>query len=333
MERDELFADLLEGIAKGWHWWDWHFQRAAAGEDIPFVTALVDALLAIDSKMPGYAGRSAAAIVALGGRDHHKPDYEQLLQRLAEIHVALHAVRTAWPTGTTFADEPVAPGSGRNPEFVISTADLRIGVEVKAPALLQHAEQRSSNPFQAAARTLPPNALEQLAGEGKKVTLPRDNPVKDFLLSADAKFAPFHEADADFYGLLVIVWDDFIYEPVSSLTNPSSGLFTPSSFATDEQGAPLKFAHMDGIVLVSHLQFLKLALSEDGAGRPFEIGRDIFRWNIDPARPAAYLDTPAGKSIPGDVQTLLSTRPLDELPGAEYHPSDLVIWINPVGPE
>ena len=210
---------------------------------------------------------------------------------------------------------------------------MRLGVEVKAPALLQRAEQRSSNPFQAAARTLPPDALEQLAGEGKKVTLPRDNPVKDFLLSAEAKFAPFHTADPDFYGLLVIVWDDFIYEPVSSLTNPSSGLFTPNSFATDEHGTPLEFPNVNGIALVSHLQFLKLALAEDGARQPFEIGRDIFRWNIDPARPAAYLDTPAGRPIPGEARTLLSTRPLDELPGAEYHPPDLVIWINSAAPD
>lgn len=309
------------------------FQRAAAGVEIPFVAALLEALLAIDVAMPGYATRSADAIAALGGRDHHKPDYEQLLQRLAEIHVARHAVGSTWPAATTFADEPVTAGSRRNPEFVISTPDMRLGVEVKAPALLQHAEQRSCNPFQAAARTLPPDALEQLTGEGKKVTLPRDNPVKDFLLSAKAKFAPFHAADPDFYGLLIIVWDDFIYEPVSSLTNPASGLFTSNSFATDEHGAPLTFPNVDGIVLVSHLQFLKLALAEDGVGHPFEIGRDIFRWNIDPARPAAYLDTPDGRSIPGDVRTLLQTRPLDELPGADYHPSDLVIWINPSEPE
>jgi hypothetical protein len=45
------------------------------------------------------------------------------------------------------------------------------------------------------------------------VLLPRDNPVKDFLLSADAKFAAFKAQHLTFTSALVIVWDDFIQEP------------------------------------------------------------------------------------------------------------------------
>src|SRR4051794_2098329 len=45
------------------------------------------------------------------------------------------ASRAGWPEGSTFADEPVAPGSARNPELIVSTPQLRLGVEVKAPAL------------------------------------------------------------------------------------------------------------------------------------------------------------------------------------------------------
>jgi hypothetical protein len=55
------------------------------------------------------------------------------------------------------------------------------------------------------------------------MTLPRDNPVKDFLVSADAKFEHFKETDANFIGVLVIIWDDFIYEPISSLISESAG--------------------------------------------------------------------------------------------------------------
>jgi hypothetical protein len=72
---EELFARLLEGTSRGWHWWSWHFQAQARGLPVPFVTALITALLDIDSVMPGYAARMARAITAVGGREQHRPDY------------------------------------------------------------------------------------------------------------------------------------------------------------------------------------------------------------------------------------------------------------------
>lgn len=328
MERSELFARLLEGTSNRWHWWSFHFQSAARGDDVPFVPALLGALLVIDDAMPGYAARNAEAIVALAGRDHHEPHYEQLLQRLAEIHVALHVVHASWPPSTSLADEPVAPGSARNPELVVSTPQARLGVEVKAPALLEHQRRRSVRRLQAGGRLFEPEQLIEMAGDKDELILSRDNPVKDFLISAEAKFLSFRQVDPDFYGLLVIVWDDFIQEPITSLIHPASGLLTANSFARDEQGSPLTFPSIDGILLVPHLQYFKLALAEEGRERPFEIGRDIFKWDIDPGRPAAYLATPDGRPIPEDIGSSLNLRPLTELAGAEYQPSDLVLWMN-----
>lgn len=296
---------------------------------MPFVQALVEAQLAIDAVMPGYAARTADAIAALSGREKHRPHYEQLLQRLAEIHVALHVVRAGWPPGSTFADEPVAPGSERNPEMVVSTPTLRFGVEVKAPALLAHEAQRGSRRLQAGGRIFPPSRMEEMAGGKEALTLPRDNPVKDFLVSADDKFAQFHAHDPDFYGALVIVWDDFIYEPITALLHPSSGLFSENSFARDRSDAPLRFGNVDVVLLVSHLQFLKRALAEDDDHQPFSMSDQVFRWDIDPARPVAIVNTPDGRALPDCVTELLRVRPLETIPGAEYQPSDWVQWINP----
>lgn len=178
-----------------------------------------------------------------------------------------------------------------------------------------------------------PAKLATLAGGADQVTLPRDNPVKDFLISADTKFAAFGADDRDFYGLLVVVWDDFIYEPITALIHPASGLLTENSFARTDDGHPLKFEHIDAILLVSHLQYLKWALAEDGNTRPFHLSDQSFRWNVDPARPAAYLETPHGRPMPQDVQSLLEARPLDAIPGAEYRPSDWINWINTRGPD
>jgi hypothetical protein len=93
--------------------------------------------------------------------------------------------------------------------------------------------------------------VERSAGDDG-ITLPRDNPVKDFLVDADAKFKAF-KSKADCTTVLVIVWDDFIYEPITALAHPKSGLLTANSFAKDANGSPMKFPNVDAVVLVRHL--------------------------------------------------------------------------------
>jgi hypothetical protein len=325
--RDELFDRLHAGLTKRWHFYRWHVGNYGIGNPVPFVDALLDALMAVDAVMPGYAGRMADSIIQIGGRERNFDDYEQLLQVLAEIHVAAHVARAPWPTGTTFADEPVAPGSARNPELVVSTPNLRLGVEVKAPCLLDHEGKRKDRPIQAAGRIFDLDVLARLAGGKDRITLPRDNPVKDFLVSADAKFASFREQDDNFRGLLVIVWDDYVYEPLTALLHPGSGLLTDNSFAKDDEG-PLRYPNLDAIVVLSHLHPLRHALAEEPPGVPFVMSHRAFDWRLDPARPAALIMPPDGHGLPDDVVGLLDLVPLEKLEGAEYRPSDMIQWIS-----
>lgn len=326
MTADELFARLLEATSRQWHWWHFHFQTQMRGTPVPFVEALTGALLEVDAVMPGYAARTADVIGGISGRAWHRPDYEQLLQRLAEIHVALHLVRLGWPPGTTVADEPVAPGSARNPEMVVTTPEFRLGVEVKSPSLLRHQAQRNSRPVQSTTRVLPLEQLSAIAGGPDRLTRPRDNPVKDFLASADEKFAAFRANDDDFYGILTIVWDDFVFEPISALLHQQSGLLTEGSFARDSDGRVVRYSNVDAVLLVSHLQYLEQTLAEDGARRPFGVAEDVFRWDRDPARPVAIVPVPGGRALPEGTEDLLQVRPLDAIPGAEYDATDLVMW-------
>jgi hypothetical protein len=323
--RDALLDRLREGTAGAWHWYQWHF-RAHARQPVPFVDALVDALLAADAVMPGYAARMADTIVAFRGRESDYSDYEQLLQVLAEIHVAAHVAQAAWPDGTSFADEPVAPGSARNPELVVFTERYRLGIEVKAPRLLDHEKMRNSRPMQAGGRIFEPDHLTKVAGGKDKVTLPRDNPVKDYLVSADGKFASFHVDDADFRGLLVIVWDDYVYEPVTALLHPGSGLLTDRSFARDRNG-PLRYPNVDAVVVLSHLQHLRMALGEGHPDLPFRMSDVAFSWSLDLARPAALIVPPEGRGLPDGIADSLQLVPIEELTGAEYRAPDLIHWI------
>jgi len=140
--------------------------------------------------------------------------------------VALHMVQAGWPEGTAFADEPVAPGSARNPEMLVSTPQRRVGVEVKAPSLLAHEAQRGS-PSTARWRPHPATgqARRHRGRRGQPDLTPRQ-PGEGLPDQRDAKFAAFRAQDDGFFGLLAIVWDDFIYEPITALLHPSSGLLT-----------------------------------------------------------------------------------------------------------
>jgi len=63
-------------------------------------------------------------------------DYDQLLSVLSEIFVIRQLVTSdAWPEERTFEWEPMAPESAKNPELLARLPDVRIGMEVKTPAL------------------------------------------------------------------------------------------------------------------------------------------------------------------------------------------------------
>ena len=102
---------------------------------------------------------------------------------------------------------------------------------------------------------------------------------------ADNKFAPFKKTEPEFVGVLVIVYDDFVSEPLTAPVAPTSGLFTPNSLARDAAGLALTFANVDGVVTVRHLHEFRAAAADqppvdrrDGLdyGRPWEFPFKVF---------------------------------------------------------
>ena len=161
-----------------------------------------------------------------------------------------------------------------------------------------------------------------LGAEG--VQLPRDNPVKDFLSSANEKFRSFKDADSDFYGVLVIVWDDYVNEPITALLGPSSGLFTPSSFAKDSDGGTLNFQCVDAVVLIRQQHQFRVAAKNaplyDGRSHAMDFGEPgSFPFNI-------YVLNPAGRQPPEEIFKALQAVERDDRLGGEYAVADLVPW-------
>jgi hypothetical protein len=327
LSETEFFERVFGSIFSEWHWFGYHFEKKLRGADSPFADAIIAACVDCESAVPGFAGRTIDALLATGGVEKHRPHYEQLLQLLSEVLIVRHLARHAWPQPAVFALEPTAPGSHKNPELTVQVDETLIAVEVKAPSLLAHQEARAEHEAQLVARSGYLEQVSSAVGGKDKVLLPRDNPVKDFLISADEKFAPFRAvAPGAFYGVLVIVWDDYIQEPLNSLIHPRAGLFTPNSFALGENGQPLAFSNVDGVVLVRHLhQFVRASREEplgDAWPGVFDYGtREMFP-------PKAYVPNPSGQALPSFVVDAFEAILWSDLAGAEYSgASDVIFWI------
>lgn len=289
--------------------------HAANGRVLPFVNSLAQALYQIDAASPGYAISMIDRIAAVRGVG--EDPYESLIQLLAEIYVATGAVEIADQDDDTtyFHPEPGNIGQ-KNPEFEVRVSGEWVAVEVKTPRLIDYSRRRASTEMQLTAR-LPngPNLGEPL--------LPRDNPVKDFLSSAQAKFAGYRTHRAGALHLLAIIWDDFIQEPVAALLNPNSGLLTPRSFATDSSGIPIRFDLVDGIILIRHQHQLIRATREE----PLLDGQQPFVYHGPPFPPKALVPNPNGRVIPEHIRSQFGLQLCDDLPGAEYRPPDLIFWL------
>lgn len=324
--RDELYAHVFGGIFGQWHWFSYHFERKLRGEPEPFAEAIIDACSEIEVKLHGFAYRTLDRLVSLGGAEKHEPHYEQLMQLLAEVHVIRQLIRCAWPHAPSFELEPVAPGSAKNPEVTVEVGSELYGVEVKSPVLLEYARKRGQLPAQLPARSRHVDAFTAAAGGIGDVLLPRDNPIKDFLLSADEKFAGFKTHNPRFTGALVIVWDDFIQEPLSSLVHPEAGLFTPNSFATDANGARLQFRNVDGVILIRHLHQFRRSAAEnplaDGATGVLDYG------SVDHFPPKVYVPNPDAAGFPTPLLEALQGQLWSTLPGAEHSGANSgIFWL------
>lgn len=180
-------------IRTGWHWLGYNFTPVTPG----FVSVGGPTCIALangDAVMPGFAVEQLARLEAMGGPEKDMGQYRQIVSWYSELLVTAHLAARRWPVPATFAMEPTAGDSKMNPELVVELDGVgALGVEVKAPDLGGHQELRSSNDWQLNGRV--PVSLEALEGG---VTLPRDNPMKDFLVGADGKFAGFKAADPEF---------------------------------------------------------------------------------------------------------------------------------------
>jgi len=323
MEREEIIKLIMNtSIVNDWHWFRYHFNFYNIDMEHPFAKSIVDSLYDIGKKINGAEIDIIKKLSSFHGEVKNLNHYEQLMQILAELIIIHKSATFDWKEFERFEYEPITQYSKQNPELNIHLKHNIIGIEVKSPTILEHQKNRENNPFQLTSRF--PELLELIPKE--KTTFPRDNPIKDFLISADKKFSSFKEIYSNYISVLYIVWDDFIYEPISALICEPYGLFMSESFAKDKNGEKLKFRNLDYVIISRHrFQFHQFA-----GERPFPYqilhpldygNKNCFPFKVIIKNPNSTVD-----STMDLLDCFQVYNPSLEL-GAEYYPQDIITWL------
>jgi hypothetical protein len=320
-----LYEQLWAGpMFSKWHWLQYNFDAPRHGQpETRFAAITMDALLECDAVMPGFAKQMLRRLSKMGGRERDLDDYTRILQWLGELLVVTHFAVWKWPETAVFSHEPTAGKKKVNPEIVVDLGHIRLGVEVKTPdlrPLTDGVTGRGRAPWQLTAR------IPEEFHPNDAITKPRDNAVKDCLVSADRKFQGFR-SDPDFYSVLTIVWDDHINEPLTSLLSQQSGLLTPNSFHKDDNGQPCIYPNVDAVVVLRHQHQFRQGM----ANYPPVDDRDHF---LDYGQIGRFpfnslVINPHGRAIPRVFQEALQAQEPAQWMGAEYSPGEIVMWASP----
>lgn len=319
-----LGLEVAQKISSGpWHWFAYHFRQ---GPGHPFTSSIIEACADCERAVPNLGRQLLFDLAAISGKEKDLLHWDMLNQKLAEILALRQLFSLPWPSADVrFSHEPAENKKGKRPELVVEVDGTSYVFEVKAPAILGHSIERGSNATQVPGRVFGREMLDAIAKQGP-LTLPRDNPVKDFLLSADAKFAPFKTRDSNCRTILIIVWDDHIYEPITSLTSVAAqGLLTSNSFAKAEDGNILAFPNVDAVILLRHLLYFIRAAREE----PLVEREHAMDFGDDWALPNVLIPVPGAPQIPEFIATGLRAVKHDDpalLSAAEYNPPDIIFW-------
>lgn len=323
---------IESNIFKAFHWLQpHHFEpllRNERGSDA--AEAIIEAITQVDKHSPDFSTEFVEKLAGLGGREKDRDQYEQILQLLSELLIAKKLVGTQWPSPQRLTASARVSGTSKDIEMLVESADLRIGYEVKTPKVLDQACKRAEADLLIQTR-LPSPVIADLSASKENVLLPRDNAIKDFLASADAKFTGFKAAFSNFFSVLVIVVEDAaIQETISAIAGPVAGLLTDRSFAKKQDGTHPLYSNVDAVVLVRHTNIFVDGLAERGFAHAkksiLDYGSFGYPWKV-------IIQNPFGAPVPQIAAAALDAVPLDpykayEL-GKEYIAMDAITRMPP----
>lgn len=321
-----ILADRYRaGVGGRIHWLTYHLHKGRVTE---FGEALICALASCENRLPGLGKRLVDELINTAYTPSAqdpvawRAGFQQLLQKFAEIVVLRALLEAPWPAGAQFRHEPANPTSGRRPELAVELEERVYLFEVKCPSLVDHQTARNANPRQIPARSALGDALRGNPDSSEPVTWPRDNVLKDFLESAEDKFSGFSAKDT--VGVLVVFWDAYMYEPISALNYPRSGLLAEHSFHQVD-GVRVPFDTVDGVIIMNHLAVLHAGAQEQGhAHRPGYFRID----HVDGGLPNVWCQNIGGAQLDPFLMDAFDAIPVEDAGPVEYRPHEFIVWIN-----
>ena len=326
MSKNEVIQMFKDKVMSGeWHWLGYHFSPYKEGNEHFLTASIIDSCIEIERAIPGFSEEFAEKLASYSGREKYLPHYEQIIQLLSELYVIRHLVSIPF-VEPKFEIDPTIGDSKKNPEIGIKLTDKEILVEVKCREYIRHHNNRGNAAIEIPSRQ---DGVLDLANSIKKdsesLVLPRDNAIKDFLVSADEKFASFKENNPNAITILVIIWDDFIYEPISALLNDASGLLTENSFYKNGDVAH-QFNNIEAVLVVRQSHNISRAtrgeLPVDGLKNPLDWGA------IGQVLPKALISVNSTEELNGYLCEILQAQDIRELQSAaDYRPQQFVLRV------
>lgn len=315
-----IFANYMMHLNGERGWLDYHFMQQTE-----FARRLIKALALCELRAAGMGVRLATELAdirytpAAEGEAKWKAGFEQLIQKLAEVVVARTICTYPWPDNAKIECEPENPVTKGRPDFSVTTEECIWLFEVKCPSFFNHQQNRNSRSGQLPIRS---PLIDSFGHKRDDLTLPRDNTLKDFLLSAEKKFSEF--SDKKTIGILVVAWDLNMYEAIAVLCHPEAGLLTEKSwYKIGDDRVP--FDSVSGVLVLNRLHFLAAGAQESLGIEEF----DEFQLGGDGSPPNTWCPNMGV----GDLEQGLA-RHFDAWPfegtaiAADYALLDYVMWFN-----
>lgn len=323
---DYIEQILNSKIFSQWHWLSYHFRGLPHGKHTEFSFDFLNKIKLINYKIPGFAEETINRLASYSGKEKHEPHYEQIIQLLVEVVIFYRLAEGFLAHNVSFQWEPVTPTSQKNPELLLEGEDWKTLIEIKCPSIFKHMREAEKNDTQLGARIGEIDFFDSLSNSGK-VTKPLDNKIKDFLVSAESKFAPFKAVDQEISSILIIAWSQHLFEATSPLINGMSGLLTENSFYKAPDGKPITFPSVDSVLVTEHLELILRATREEplpfGYSSPLDYGAFMMRDFLPPA----HINNPSTpNSANQNVLTELGAVEIADIQEPRVNPLDYVMW-------
>nr|WP_294917912.1 hypothetical protein [uncultured Neokomagataea sp.] len=304
------------------HFLDHHIQYALQNT---FGSNLIRALGRCEQRLPGSGIRLLNELLNIPADQHKDIErkterFEQVMQKLAEISAINTIINMTWPEGTYFSIEPKGT-NGAKPDLLVRTPSGIYLFEIKCPCFILDRTKKTLPLLEIVVRN---KDLNEITGSfDGNIILPKDNKLCDFLKSAARKFSGFEE-ETILSNILILFWDEDMYQAISPLIDPECGIFTNNTWIIDADGNQEMFTNVDGIILLNRYD----SLSDGTINPPLIHTPDPFCFSPSVELRNVWLPNKQGFLPPQNILDAFGAAPIEYFKGNKKYMNVIMVSKN-----